>query len=122
MKTAKIYDTCVDTAAIRARGTSPLETLIKQYGGWTVTGDGTNSWTVAKKMGAVLRDLNVQTLLSVSVSTDPQDSSQHILTVILITMFFCFCTIFLSLNLYQSKSILSGVVQQARSRHAGGVG
>ena len=107
MKTAKIYDTCVDTAAIEVRGTSPLETLINQYGGWTVTGNGTNSWTVAKKMGAVLRDLNVQTLLSVSVSTDPQDSSQHILAVILITMFFfCFCTVLLSLNLYQSISIL----------------
>ena len=82
MKTAKIYDTCVDTAAIERRGISPLENLIKQYGGWTVTGDIMNrSWTVAEKMGAVLRDLNVQTLLSVSVAIDLQDSSQHILSV-----------------------------------------
>ena len=82
MKTAKIYDTCVDTAAIERRGISPLENLIKQYGGWTVTGDRMNSsWTVAEKMGAVLRDLNVQTLLSVSVAIDLQDSSQHILSV-----------------------------------------
>ncbi|XP_020612862.1 endothelin-converting enzyme 1-like isoform X3 [Orbicella faveolata] len=82
VKTAKIYDTCVDTAAIERRGISPLENLIKQYGGWTVTGDIMNrSWTVAEKMGAVLRDLNVQTLLSVSVAIDLQDSSQHILSI-----------------------------------------
>ena len=101
MKTAKIYDTCVDTAAIERRGISPLETLIKQYGGWTVTGDGTNSWTVAEKMGAVLRDLNVQTLLSVSVGTDPQDSSQHILSVSVITKFIAFwTTLFIPIYIY----------------------
>ena len=87
MKTVKIYDTCVDTAAIERRGISPLENLIKQYGGWTVTGGGTNSWTVAEKMGAVLRDLNVQTLLSVSVDVDLQDSTQHILSVSITTIF-----------------------------------
>ena len=87
MKTTKIYDTCVDTAAIERRGISPMENLIKQYGGWTVAWDGTNSWTVAEKMGAVLRDLNVQTLLSVSVATDPLDSTQHILSVSTITIF-----------------------------------
>ena len=82
MKTAKIYDTCVDTAAIERRGISPLENLIKHYGGWSVTGGGTNSsWTVAEKMGAVLRDLNVQTLFSVTVSIDLKDSSRHILNV-----------------------------------------
>lgn len=82
MKTAKIYDTCVDTAAIERRGISPLENLIKQYGGWTVTGGVLNSSrTVAEKMGAILRDLNVQSLLSVSVITDLEDSSQHKLSV-----------------------------------------
>jgi len=82
VKTAKIYDTCVDTAAIERRGISPLENLIKHYGGWSVTGGGTNSsWTVAEKMGAVLRDLNVQTLFSVTVSIDLKDSSRHILNV-----------------------------------------
>ena len=102
MKTTKIYDTCVDTAAIERRGISPLENLIKQYGGWTVTGGGTNSWTVAEKMGAILRDLNVQTLLSISVTTDPEDSSQHILRVNIITIFSDLSTIFLSR--YVSKS------------------
>ena len=81
VKTAKIYDTCVDTAAIERRGISPLQNLITQYGGWTVTGNGTNSWTVAEKMGAVLRDLDVQTLFSVSVAIDLQDSSRHVLSV-----------------------------------------
>ena len=102
MKTAKIYDTCVDTAAIERRGISPLENLIKQYGGWTVTGGGTNSWTVAEKMGAILRDLNVQSLLSISVTTDLEDSSQHILRVSIITIFSDLSTIFLSR--YVSKS------------------
>jgi len=96
VKTAKIYDTCVDTAAIEHRGISPLENLIKRYGDWTVTGGGTNSWTVAEKMGAVLRDLNVQTLLSVSVSTDPLDATQHILSVSIITIFTGVCSILLS--------------------------
>ncbi|KAJ7373659.1 hypothetical protein OS493_011268 [Desmophyllum pertusum] len=63
------------------RGIVPLEKLITQYGGWTVTGTGLNPWTVQEKMGYVLRDLNVQTLLSVSVATDPMDSSQHILRI-----------------------------------------
>ena len=81
MKTAKIYDSCIDTAAIEQRGISPLEKLITQYGGWTVSGNGTNSWTVEEKMGRVLRDLNVQTLLSATVATDLQDSSKHILQV-----------------------------------------
>lgn len=40
-----------------------------------------NSWTVAEKMGRVLRDLNVQTLLSAKVGIDLMDSNQHILTV-----------------------------------------
>ena len=69
---------------------------MKQYGGWTVTGSGTNSWTVAEKMGVVLRDLNVQTLLSVSVGTDLQDSSQHILSVSIIMLFTGVCSILLS--------------------------
>lgn len=82
VKTAKIYETCVDTAAIERRGISPLENLIKQYGGWTVTGGVLNSsWTVAEKMGAILRDLNVQSLLSVSVITDLEDSSRHKLSI-----------------------------------------
>lgn len=81
VKTAKIYDTCVNTSTIKRRGISPLENLIKQYGGWTVTGGGTNSWTVAEKMGNILRDLNVQSLLSISVRTDFEDSNQHILMI-----------------------------------------
>ena len=81
VKTAKIYDSCINTTAIEQRGISPFEDLIEQYGGWTVTGNGTNSWTVEEKMGRVLRDLNVQTLLSVTVATDLQDSSKHILRV-----------------------------------------
>ena len=96
MKTAKIYDSCVNTAAIERRGISPLENLIKQYGGWTVTGGGTNSWTVAEKMGTILRDLNVQSLLSISVTTDPEDSNQHILSVSIVSItkiFSDLCTI-----------------------------
>ena len=93
---AKIYDSCVNTAAIERRGISPLENLIKQYGGWTVTGGGTNSWTVAEKMGTILRDLNVQSLLSISVTTDPEDSNQHILSVSIVSItkiFSDLCTI-----------------------------
>ena len=61
-----------------------------------MTGNGTNSWTVAEKMGTILRDLNVQTLLSISVSTDLEDSSQHILKVNITTIFSDLCTILLS--------------------------
>ena len=88
LKTVKIYDSCLNTSAIESRGSSPLEKLIEHYGGWSVTGKGLNSWTVPKKMGRVLRDLNVQTLLRASVGTDFEDSSQHILNVS-IAMVFC---------------------------------
>lgn len=82
MKTAKIYNSCVNTSAIDNRGAKPLMKLIERYGGWTVTGtDGFNSWSVAQKMGRILRDLNVQSLLPVSVITDLLDSSKHILKV-----------------------------------------
>ena len=82
MKTAKIYSSCVDTSAIDNRGIAPLEDLIERYGGWTVSGKGLNSsWTVEEKMGRIQRDLNVQTLLPVSVMTDLMDSSKHILKV-----------------------------------------
>ena len=58
-----------------------MEDLIEKYGGWSVTGKGLNSWTIQEKMGRIVRDLNVQTLLSVSVMTDYEDSSNHILRV-----------------------------------------
>ena len=81
MKTAKIYSSCVNTSAIDNRGIAPLQDLIEQFGGWRVSGNGTNLWTIEKKMGRVQRDLNVQTLLPVSVMTDLFDSSKHILKV-----------------------------------------
>lgn len=61
--------------------------MIEDYGGWSVSGNGFNSWSVEEKMGRVLRDLNVQTLLQVTVGTDLEDSSKHILNVS-ITMVF----------------------------------
>ena len=61
--------------------------MIEDYGGWSVSGNGSNSWLVEEKMGRVLRDLNVQTLLQVTVGTDLEDSSKHILNVS-ITMVF----------------------------------
>ena len=87
MKTVKIYDSCLNTSAIESRGNSPLKKMIEDYGGWSVSGNGSNSWLVEEKMGRVLRDLNVQTLLQVTVGTDLEDSSKHILNVS-ITMVF----------------------------------
>ena len=81
MKTANIYNSCVKTHVIDNRGTWPLRNLIEQYGGWTVTGKGLNSWTVEEKMGRILGGLNVRTMLSASVMTDLMDSSKHILKV-----------------------------------------
>ena len=47
-----------------------------------MTGKGLNyGWSVEEKMGQVLRDLNVQTLLSVDVRPDIYDSSRNILYV-----------------------------------------
>lgn len=87
MKTVKIYDSCLNTSAIESRGNLPLKKMIEKYGGWSVSGNGSNSWSVEEKMGRVLRDLNVQTLLQVTVGTDLEDSSKHILNVS-ITMVF----------------------------------
>ena len=83
-KTTKIYNSCINTSAIELRGEYPLAQLIKRYGGWSLTGIGPNSWSVEEKMGHVLKDLNVQTLLSVSVETDLMDSSGHIIYVSII--------------------------------------
>ena len=71
----------MNISSINERGAPPLADLIEKYGGWSVTGNGTNSWSVAEKMGRVLRDLNVQTLLSLSVGPDLMDSKSHILSV-----------------------------------------
>ena len=81
MKTTQFYESCLNTSAIDSRGISPLENLIEHYGGWRVTGKGLNSWTVEEKMGRILRDLNVQTMLSVTVMTDWKNSSKHIIKV-----------------------------------------
>ncbi|XP_058965911.2 endothelin-converting enzyme 1-like isoform X2 [Pocillopora verrucosa] len=81
LKTVKIYDSCLNTSAIESRGNSPLKKMIEDYGGWSVSGNGSNSWLVEEKMGRVLRDLNVQTLLQVTVGTDLEDSSKHILNL-----------------------------------------
>ena len=40
-----------------------------------------NSWSIEEKMGHVLRDLNVQTLLSVSVGPNLWDSTRNTLAV-----------------------------------------
>lgn len=80
-KTTQIYNSCVNTTAINNRRNAPLVSLIEKYGGWTVTGKGLNSWKVQEKMGHIQRDLNVQTLLSVSVRTDFVDSTRNILMV-----------------------------------------
>ena len=68
-------------SAINLRGATPLARLIKQYGGWSLTGGGMNSWSIEEKMGHVLRDLNVQTLLSVSVRPNLWDSTRNTLAV-----------------------------------------
>ena len=81
IKTAKIYDSCIKMSAINLRGATPLARLIKQYGGWSLTGGGMNSWSIEEKMGHVLRDLNVQTLLSVSVRPNLWDSTRNTLAV-----------------------------------------
>lgn len=79
-KTKKFYSSCINTAAIDERSVTPLKDLIEKYGGWSVTGKGLNyRWSVEEKMGQVLRDLNVQTLLSVDVRPDIFDSSRNIL-------------------------------------------
>lgn len=81
-KTKKFYSSCINTTAIDERSVTPLKHLIEKYGGWSVTGKGLNySWSVEEKMGQVLRDLNVQTLLSVDVRPDIFDSSRNILYV-----------------------------------------
>lgn len=79
IKTAKIYDSCIKISAINSRGATPLTRLIKQYGGWSLTGGGMNSWSIEEKMGHVLRDLNVQTLLSVTVGPNLWDSTRNTL-------------------------------------------
>ena len=55
--------------------------LIEKYGGWTVTNTNLSNISPEELMGRVLRELNVQTLLKVAVTTDLYDSSKNILKV-----------------------------------------
>lgn len=61
-----------------------------------------NSWSIEEKMGHVLRDLNVQTLLSVSVRPNLWDSTRNTLAVRL-TRYFSF-SIVLSDEIYFDKT------------------
>ena len=94
-------------SAINLRGATPLARLIKQYGGWSLTGGGMNSWSIEEKMGHVLRDLNVQTLLSVSVRPNLWDSTRNTLAVRLRRYFSFF--VLLSDEIYFEKT--SGICQ-----------
>ena len=55
--------------------------LIEKYGGWTVTNTNLSNISREELMGRVLRELNVQTLLKVAVTTDLYDSNKNILKV-----------------------------------------
>ena len=55
--------------------------LIEKYGGWTVTNTNRSNISPEELMGRVLRELNVQTLLKVAVTTDLYDSNKNILKV-----------------------------------------
>ena len=55
--------------------------LIEKYGGWTVTNTNLSNISPEELMGRVLRELNVQTLLKVAVTTDLYDSNKNILKV-----------------------------------------
>ena len=55
--------------------------LIEKYGGWTVTNTKRSNVLLEELMGRVLRELNVQTLLKVAVTTDLYDSNKNILKV-----------------------------------------
>ena len=79
--TIKIYNTCLNTTAINNRGKDPLVKLIEKYGGWTVTNTKRSNVLLEELMGRVLRELNVQTLLKVAVTTDLYDSNKSILKV-----------------------------------------
>jgi len=61
-----------------------------------------NSWSIEEKMGHVLRDLNVQTLLSVFVRPDLWDSTRNTLAVRL-TRYLSF-SIVLSDEIYFDKT------------------
>lgn len=79
--TIKIYNTCLNTTAINNRGKDPLVKLIEKYGGWTVTNTKLSNISPEELMGRVLRELNVQTLLKVAVTTDLYDSNKNILKI-----------------------------------------
>ena len=80
-KTIKIYNSCLNTTAINNQGKDPLVKLIEKYGGWTVTYTNLSNISPEELMGRVLRELNVQTLLKVAVTTDLYDSNKNILKV-----------------------------------------
>lgn len=80
MKTVQFYNTCLDTAAVDQRGSAPLKKLIAEFGGWSVNGSFKN-WPVTKRIGTLLRELGVRSLMSVNVGVDLANSSVHVVQV-----------------------------------------
>ena len=80
MKTVQFYNTCLDTAAVDQRGSAPLKKLIAEFGGWSVNGSFKN-WPVTKRIGTLLRELGVESLMSVNVGVDLLNSGEHVVYV-----------------------------------------
>jgi predicted metalloendopeptidase len=81
MKTVRVYNSCLNTAAIDAFGLQPMKDLIAKYGGWSVSSNYNSSVTTATRIGKTARDLNVNSLFGVVSQTDMYDSNDVILKV-----------------------------------------
>ena len=83
MKTVRFFNVCSDVAAVEAEGDTPLKNLIKEMGGWNVTGNmkPLASLSITQRIGSVSSELFIKPFIDVKVFIDPHDSNKHILQV-----------------------------------------
>ena len=83
MKTVKFFNVCSDMTAVEAEGDTPLKKLIKDMGGWNVTGNMKPlvSLSITQRIGRVSSELFIKPFIDVKVFIDPHNSSKHILQV-----------------------------------------
>lgn len=81
LKTLRFYESCLNTTAANALGLQSIKHLVQEYGGWSVSSNIDPNVPLTTRMGKVLRELNVATLLDIKVKNDPLNHTKKVLSV-----------------------------------------
>lgn len=84
-KKAKLYyQSCLDeNEVMEKRGAEPMQTLLKDIGGWSVTESGFNvsAFSLQKKLQTLQNKYNMGGLFGWAVAEDDRNSSQHVIQI-----------------------------------------